>query len=266
MRELRRTEGHPRPFVMGILNVTPDSFSDGGRYIDADAAVEHAFRMIDAGAEIIDIGAESTRPGFSQVPEAEEISRLIPVIRRLSESADVLISADTMKTGAARAAIDAGADIINDVNSMRWPGMMDLIAETSVPVVVMHMTGSPEDTHSKTAKDPVIDTVRGSLLETISAAEDRGIGKDRIIVDPGIGFGKTMEQNVELIQNLDRLGIGCPLLVGVSRKRVLAHMYPGMDSDEATVRASIIAAEKGADILRVHDVGRLTAALQNMNL
>lgn len=266
MRELRRTEGHPRPFVMGILNVTPDSFSDGGRHIDADDAVEHAFRMIDAGAEIIDIGAESTRPGFSQVPEAEEISRLIPVIRRISESADVPISADTMKTGTARAAIDAGADIINDVNSMRWPGMMDLIAETGVPVVVMHMTGSPEDTHSRTAEDPVIDTVRGSLLETISAAEDRGIRKGRIIADPGIGFGKTMEQNVELIQNLDRLDIGCPLLVGVSRKRVLAHMYPGTDPDEATVRASILAAEKGADILRVHDVGRLTAALQNMNL
>ena len=262
MRQFKRTEGHTRPYVMGVLNVTPDSFSDGGRYIDADAAVRYALEMIDAGAEIIDVGAESTRPGFSPVPEEEEIARLVPVIRRLSESTDVPISADTMKTGTARAALDAGADIINDINSMRWPGMMDLVAESGVPVIIMHMTGSPEDTHTKTVDGDVIGTVRDSLLSTISAAEDRGIGKDRIIADPGIGFGKTMDQNTQLIDRLDELDIGCPLLVGVSRKRVLAHMYPGMDPDEATVKASMIAAEKGADILRVHDVGRLVRALR----
>jgi dihydropteroate synthase len=126
-QDLRRSETHPRPFVMGILNVTPDSFSDGGRYTDADAAVEHAFRMIDEGAEIIDIGAESTRPGFTPVPAEEEIARLIPVIERLRQSSDVIISADTMKTETARAAISAGADIINDVNALRWPGMLDLL-------------------------------------------------------------------------------------------------------------------------------------------
>ena len=265
-QDLRRSEAHPRPFVMGILNVTPDSFSDGGRYIDADAAVEHAFRMIDAGAEIIDIGAESTRPGFTPVPAEEEIARLVPVIERLSQSSDVTISADTMKTETARAAISAGADIINDVNALRWPGMLDLLAESDVPAVIMHMTGSPGDTHSRNVEGPVVDAVRGFLTERVAAAEGRGIRRDRLIVDPGIGFGKTMWQNGELLRNLDLLDMGLPMLVGVSRKRVLAAMYPGMDADEATVKASLMAAEKGADILRVHDVGRVADALQNMNL
>ena len=265
-QDLRRTDAHPRPFVMGILNVTPDSFSDGGRYIDADAAVEHAFEMIDAGAEIIDIGAESTRPGFSPVPAEEEIARLIPVIERLSQSSDAIISADTMKTETARAAVSAGADIINDVNALRWPGMMDLVAESGVPAVIMHMTGSPDDTHSMTVEGPVVDGVRDFLNERISAAEDLGISRDMLVIDPGIGFGKTMEQNEELLRNLDGIGIDLPMLVGVSRKRLLAGMYPGMDADEATVKASLIAAEKCADILRVHDVRRMAEALQNMNL
>lgn len=265
-QDLRRTDAHPLPFVMGILNATPDSFSDGGRYIDADAAVEHAFEMIDAGAEIIDIGAESTRPGYTPVPEDEEIARLVPVIERLSESSDVIISVDTMKTEAARAAVSAGADIVNDVNSLRWPGMMDLISETDVPVIMMHMTGFPQDTHSLTVEGPVIDAVRDFLNERIGAAEEHGISRDRIIIDPGIGFGKTMDQNEELLRGLDRIGIDLPLLAGISRKRVLATMYPGMDADEATVKASLIAAEKGADILRVHDVKRMAEAIQNMNL
>ncbi len=265
-QDLRRSETHSRPFVMGILNVTPDSFSDGGRYTDADAAVEHAFRMIDEGAEIIDIGAESTRPGFTPVPAEEEIARLIPVIERLRQSSDVIISADTMKTETARAAISAGADIINDVNALRWPGMLDLLSESEVPAVVMHMTGSPADTHSQIVEGTVIDAVRDFLNGRIAAAEDRGVSRDMLIIDPGIGFGKTMWQNGELIRNLDLIGIGLPMLVGVSRKRVLATMYPGADADEATVRAGLTAAQKGADILRVHDVGRVAEAVQNMNL
>lgn len=263
--ELRRSDVHPRPFVMGILNVTPDSFSDGGLRTDAEAAVRYVFEMIDAGAEVIDIGAESTRPGFTPVPAEEEIARLLPVLERIAGSVDVPISVDTMKPETARAAIDAGADIINDVNALRAPGMLRLAAETDVPVVIMHMSGDPATVHSSDMTGPVVPQVRDYLSERISAAMGAGVRRDNIIVDPGVGFGKTMEQNVELVRSLDSLDLDVPVLVGLSRKRFLATMYPGCGRDEATVKASLEAAERGADILRVHDVKAMCAAVQ-MNL
>ena len=260
--DLRRGDRHPHPFVMGILNVTPDSFSDGGLFADAEAAVRHAFSMIDDGAEIVDIGAESTRPGFTPVPAEEEIRRLIHVIERLSESSDVPISVDTMKTEVAYAAVSAGADIINDVNALRAPGMAELAAETDVPVVIMHMPGDPATVHDGCMSDPVIPAVRGFLSERIDSLVSSGVRRDNIIVDPGVGFGKTVEQNIELVEHMDLLDLGVPVLAGLSRKRFLAVMYPGEDRDEATVSASLKAAEKGADILRVHDVRRMCQTLR----
>ncbi len=260
--ELRRRGVHPRPFVMGILNVTPDSFSDGGLRTDAETAASYVFEMIDAGAEVIDIGAESTRPGFTPVPGDEEIARLIPVLERIAGSVDVPISVDTMKAGTARAAVEAGADIINDVNALRAPGMAEYAAEADVPVIIMHMPGDPLTVHAGDMSGPVIPQVRDYLTERISSVVSAGVRKDNIIIDPGVGFGKTMPQNIELVEGLGELRLGVPLLVGLSRKRFLAEMYPGEDRDEATVRASLLAAENGADILRVHDVGRMCSALQ----
>lgn len=264
--DLSRREVHPRPFVMGILNVTPDSFSDGGLRMDADAAVRYAFSMSDAGAEVIDVGAESTRPGFIPVSAEEEISRLIPVLECLSGSLDVPISVDTMKPEVARAALDAGADIINDVNALRAPGMLELAAETDVPVIMMHMPGDPVSVHASDMSDPVIPQVRAYLSERIDSALDAGMRKDNIIIDPGVGFGKTMKQNIELVNGLKELDLGVPILAGLSRKRFLSEMYPGTDRDTATVAASVVAAENGADILRVHDVERMCAAVRQMNL
>lgn len=252
------------PIVMGILNATPDSFSDGGRCLHLESAVEHAFDMIDAGAEIIDIGAESTRPGFSPVDAEEELRRLIPIVERLSDSTDAILSVDTMKADVARAAVSAGAHMINDVNALRGDGMMDFIAESQVPAVIVHMNGTPADTHQRVMDDPVIPVIKGFLSERVDAAVSAGVRRESIVVDPGIGFGKTMEQNAEIIMNADKLASDSPLLIAASRKRVLAHMFPGMDPDEATATVSRIVAKKGADIVRVHDVAGTVNAIQNI--
>lgn len=264
--DLSRRDAHPRPYVMGILNVTPDSFSDGGLRMDAEAAVRYAFSMADAGAEVIDIGAESTRPGFVPVSAEEEIARLMPVLERLTGSLDIPVSVDTMKPEVARAALDAGADIINDVNALRAPGMLELAAETDVPVIIMHMPGDPVSVHAGDMSDPVIPQVRAYLSERMGAAMDAGVRKDNIIIDPGVGFGKTMRQNIELVHGLKELDLGVPMLAGLSRKRFLSEMYPGMGRDRATVEASMLAAANGADVLRVHDVEGMCAAVRQMNL
>ena len=264
--DLRRDGAHPRPYVMGILNATPDSFSDGGLHPDPESAFGHAMRMIDDGAEVIDVGAESTRPGFTPVPEDEEISRLIPVIRRIRESSDIPVSVDTMKPGTARAALEAGADIINDVNALRAPGMAELAAEYDVPVVIMHSPFDICEVHRRDMPDPVIPQIRSFFERRADELMQLGVRRENIIIDPGVGFGKTMGQNVSIVNGLRELDIGFPILAGLSRKRFLSEMYPGEDRDDATVRASIVAAENGADILRVHDVGRMVGSLQNMNL
>ena len=250
-----------RPMIMGILNVTPDSFSDGGMYYRG-GAVEHALEMIDAGADMIDIGGESTRPGSDPVPSEEETRRIVPVIRELSSVSDVPISVDTMKTDVAEAALDAGADILNDVNGLRSEGMMDLAASAGVPVIIMHMKGMP-----KTMQQEPLDV--GGMGEVISflkgrcdAAVEHGV-KD-IILDPGVGFGKTSELNLMMIDNPSAFSFGHPVLIGASRKRFLSDIYPDMDRDEATVKVSLRALDAGADIIRVHNVKMMAEAIRRI--
>ena len=248
---------------MGVLNVTPDSFSDGGLYTDVEAAAEHAFSMRDSGASIIDIGAESTRPGFTPVPEEEEIRRLVPVIWRIRESSDLRISVDTMKAGTMRAALEAGADIINDVNGLRGEGMMELAASSGAEVVIMHMRGNPADTHSEDMHGDVLAQIKSFLDEQTEKAVDMGVRRSDIILDPGVGFGKTMEDNELIIDSSSYFSDDLRILVGASRKRVLKTMYPGMDRDEATVMASLRAIASGASIVRVHNVELMQKALRS---
>lgn len=253
-----------RPTVMGILNVTPDSFSDGGSYMDRADALSHAMGMVDDGAAIIDVGAESTRPGFSRVSEREESERLIPVIRAIREVSDTVISADTSRASVARAAIDAGADMINDVNALRDPGMAGVLAEAGTPAVIVHCPFDLVSVHDRTMVGDPIPQIRDFLLERVSHALDSGMGRDAIILDPGIGFGKTMGQNMEVLNRFSELGVGYPLLAAVSRKRFLSVMYPGLGADDATEVACLTAIRNGADIVRVHDTGRIVRAIQSM--
>lgn len=249
-----------RPVIMGILNVTPDSFSDGGSYAELDSAADHAFKLIDDGAGIIDIGAESTRPGWKPVSAQEEIDRLIPVIREIAPSCEVPISVDTMKTEVAEAAIEAGANIINDIYGLRWEGMMELAASTGVPAIIMHINGNPENMHSETMTGDVLRQIKGFFKERTDAALDAGIKKDRIILDPGIGFGKTGAQNTELIQSAYYFKDEFPVLIASSRKRFLTAAL-GSNDDTASAKAAAIAVDGGANIVRVHNVKATKAAL-----
>ena len=249
------------PSVMGILNLTPDSFSDGGRWTDADAAIRHAFEMVDSGADIIDIGAESTRPGSVQVSADSELERLVPVLRELVPSLSVPVSVDTMKAEVAERCIDLGIDIVNDVYGLRDPRMAEVCAEGGVGVVIMHAEGVPGDFHGHTMEGAFKDSVRGFLRERVQVAIDAGVGKDRIILDPGIGFGKTPEQNSAMVDDMAFFSDGYPVLSAPSRKRFLSHRYPGMDPDDATVLAVLDSIRSGADIVRVHDVARTVDAL-----
>ena len=249
-----------RPMVMGILNVTPDSFSDGGRYLSGNA-LEHALEMLDQGADIIDIGGESTRPGSDPVPSEIEIERIVPVIRELSSVSDIPISVDTMKPKVAYAALDAGADIVNDVNGLRTEGMMDVVSSAGVPAIIMHMKGMPKTMQLEPMQGKVTGDIVDFLKERCDYAADFGI-KD-IILDPGVGFGKTAEQNVEIIDNSSAFSLGHPVLIGASRKRFLPSVYPDMDRDEATVAVSLRALDAGADIVRVHNVAMMKKALQD---
>lgn len=250
------------PAVMGILNVTPDSFSDGGSHRDHSDAIAHALRMIDEGASIIDIGAESTRPGFSRVPVDVEVSRLIPVIEGIREVSDVIISVDTMKSDVAYEAISAGADIINDVNSFRDERLYECASETGSTIILMHCPLDINMVHQHDMVGDPIPQIREFFEERTSIAKEYGI--KNIILDPGLGFGKTMEQNIEIVKRLSELDMGHPLLIALSRKRMLSVMYPGIDRDEATVLANIAAISNGADIVRVHDVKKMTAAIQRI--
>lgn len=248
-----------RPRIMGILNVTPDSFSDGGLYYSG-GAVEHALEMVEAGADYIDIGGESTRPGSDPVLPEEQIRRIVPVIKELAPVTDVPISVDTMDAKVARAALDAGADIINDVNGLRSEGMMELASSAGVPVVIMHMNGEPKTMQIHPMEGSVVGEIAAFLKERCDTAKEYGI-RD-IILDPGIGFGKTVAQNMEIIENVSSFSFGCPVLIGASRKRFLSEIYPGTDRDEATVRVSLKAIGHGADIVRVHNVGMMVNALK----
>lgn len=250
----RRPPSGP-PLIMGILNITPDSFSDGGCWTDPGEAVRHAFDMIDQGADIIDIGGESTRPGSDPVPAEEEIRRLEPVLRDLMPSIDVPVSIDTMKASVAERCIELGATIINDVYGLRGEGMLKVCAASDIHVVIMHMNGMP-DTMPPAMGPGYMEEIRSFLASRVQAAIDAGIRKDRIILDPGIGFGKDPAQNAEILRSSSYFSDGFPVLSGSSRKRFLSTEFPGMERDDASAEAAYIAYKSGADIVRVHNVER----------
>ncbi len=248
--------------VMGILNVTPDSFHDGGEFDEQSDAVSRAEEMVEAGADIIDIGGESTRPGADPVPVEEEKSRILPVVERIGDL-DALVSVDTRKAEVARAALDSGADILNDVSGLSDPEMRLVAAEYDVPVIVMHSIDAPVVPDKDVQYDDVVEDVIGSLTERILLAEKAGLDRSQIIVDPGLGFGKTATESFELLERIDEFeGLGCPVLVGHSHKSMfeLAGCEAG-ERYEATVAGTALAAERGADIVRVHDVEANRAAV-----
>lgn len=250
---------------MGIVNVTPDSFSDGGKFASTNLAVEHALQLITEGADILDIGGESTRPGAIPVSLDEELSRVIPVIEALSKVTNVPISIDTYKPEVMRQAITSGADIVNDVRALQEPGALEIVADSSAGICLMHMQGNPQTMQIDPHYDNVVEDVKQFLLERLHAAEQAGISKERILLDPGFGFGKRTVHNIALIQNLDQLAaIGQPLLVGLSRKSVLGAIVGGDEQQRlhAGLAASVISAMKGAKILRVHDVKATVDALK----
>lgn len=246
---------------MGILNVTPDSFSDGGRWNTPDSALRHAQEMVDQGASIIDVGAESTRPGSAPVSAEEEMTRLRPVLRELIPGIGVPVSVDTMKTEVAEMCISMGADIINDVNGLRAPGMAEACASADVDVVIMHMRGTMSDVHSRDMGEGFAEEIRESLRHLTGTALDAGVRDDRIILDPGIGFGKTVEQNMWILSHSSYFSDGHRVLSGSSRKRFVAASFPDTDIDAASAEAACIAAGSGADIVRVHNVAATVDAL-----
>jgi dihydropteroate synthase len=254
-----------RPHVMGIVNVTPDSFSDGGKYESTEKAVEHALQLVLDGADILDIGGESTRPGAAPVSLEEELKRVVPVIEKLSKITGVPISVDTYKPEVMRAAIAAGADIVNDVRALQEPGALEIVGKSKVGVCLMHMQGMPQTMQVNPQYDDVVAEVKTFLSERLSAANKAGIASDRIVLDPGFGFGKRTEHNIALLQNLQSIAeLGRPLLVGLSRKSVLGQIVGGDEYVRlhASIAASVISAMKGARIVRVHDVKATADALK----
>nr|WP_296748811.1 dihydropteroate synthase [Thioalkalivibrio sp.] len=247
-----------RPLIMGVLNVTPDSFSDGGRFAGRESAIAHACRLVADGADIIDVGGESTRPGAEPVPLDEELERVIPVIAALHTEVDVAVSVDTSKPEVMRAAVAAGAGMINDVNGLRAPGAMDVAAGSGAAVCVMHMQGSPRSMQKQPQYRDVVAEVVAFLSGQTEALLARGVASDRIVLDPGFGFGKTLEHNIALFRGLSALAaLGYPVLVGVSRKSLIGSLLgnrPVTDRLMGSVAAAMLAAHAGASILRVHDV------------
>ena len=258
-----------RPQVMGIVNVTPDSFSDGGAHDTTDAAVAHALRLVEEGADLLDIGGESTRPGAAEVEVEEELRRVVPVIERLAAQVAVPISIDTSKPEVMRAAVQAGAGMINDVYGLRREGALDAAAALGVPVVLMHMQGEPRSMQAAPQYDDVVGEVHRFLAERIFAAEMAGIAKQRIVVDPGFGFGKDTAHNLQLLAQFERFAeLGVPVLAGLSRKRSIGELtgrdVPA-DRVAGSVAAHLIAAQRGAAIVRVHDVAATVDALKVWN-
>ncbi len=254
-----------RVAVMGILNITPDSFSDGGIFFAADRAVHHAIQMVDEGADLIDIGGESTRPGARAVSSQEELDRVIPVIEALREAVAVPISIDTSKPDVMRAAVAAGAGMINDVRALQVEHALETTAKLGIPVCLMHMQGEPRTMQENPHYDDVVAEVREFLWSRKQACLAAGIGADKIVVDPGFGFGKNLEHNLELIRKLDEFtGLGAPVLVGLSRKSMIgtALGLPLTQRLHASVALAVLAARNGASIVRVHDVAATCQALR----
>jgi dihydropteroate synthase len=250
--------------IMGVVNVTPDSFSDGGRFLDPRRAIEHGRRLVDDGADLLDVGGESTRPGARAVSADEELERVEPVLQGLA-GIGVPISIDTSKVAVARRALDAGAEVVNDVTALRTePELAALCAERDCGVVLMHMQGTPRTMQEDPTYDDVVDDVKAFLAERMEFATDEGVSEERIWVDPGIGFGKTVDHNLELLRRLDELGeLGRPIVVGASRKSFIGKLT-GRDVDErlgGTIASNVLALRAGADIFRVHDVAEVREAL-----
>ncbi|QNR99146.1 dihydropteroate synthase [Stenotrophomonas sp. 169] len=255
-----------RAQVMGIVNVTPDSFSDGGAHDSTDAAVAHGLKLVEEGADLLDIGGESTRPGSAPVPLEEELRRVLPVIEQLAARTAVPISIDTFKPEVMRAAVAAGAGMINDIHALRQPGALEAAADTGVPVVLMHMQGEPGSMQADPQYDDVVAEVHRFLVQRLFAAEMAGIAKKNLIVDLGFGFGKTLEHNLTLLARSERfIELGVPMLAGLSRKRMLGEIT-GRDVPAerlaASVAAHVIAVQRGARIVRVHDVAATVDALK----
>lgn len=250
---------------MGIVNVTPDSFSDGGRFNSTDGAIVHALKLIEEGADILDIGGESTRPGAAPVGLEEELSRVIPVIEALAKISTVPVSIDTYKPAVMRAAIEAGADLVNDICALQEEGALEIVANSNVGVCLMHMQGSPQTMQLDPNYLDVVGEVCSFLMARLHATLEAGVSKERILLDPGFGFGKTTTHNIALIQHLECLAnIGQPLLVGLSRKSVLGKIVGGDEQQRlyAGLAASVISVIKGAKIVRVHDVKATVDALK----
>ena len=254
-----------RPQVMGVLNVTPDSFSDGGDFFALDAAVQHALAMEADGAAIIDIGGESTRPGAAPVPVGEELRRVIPVIEALAPRLRVPISIDTRKPEVMCAAVTAGAGLINDVGALRTPGALQAAAECNVPVCLMHMQGEPGTMQAAPQYEDVVADVRTFLRRRAGACEKAGIAPDRILLDPGFGFGKTVQHNLQLLAGLESIdALGFPLVVGLSRKSMIGKLLGLEVADRlpASIALAVLAVERGATLVRSHDVAATWQALQ----
>jgi len=258
-----------RPRVMGIVNATPDSFSDGGEHATVEAAVAHGLQLAEEGADILDIGGESTRPGAQDVPVDEELGRVIPVIEALAKQTSLPISIDTSKPEVMRAAVAAGAGLINDVYALRREGALEAAAALGVPVVLMHMLGEPRSMQEAPRYDDVVADVHRFLAERIFAAEMAGIAKKNIVVDPGFGFGKTIAHNLALLAQLQRFTeLGVPVLAGLSRKKTIGELTGRSDPHDrihGSLAAHLIAAQRGAMILRVHDVAATIDALKVWN-
>ncbi|UWN49373.1 Dihydropteroate synthase [Alcanivorax sp. ALC70] len=252
-----RTLNLSAPLVMGVLNVTPDSFSDGGRYTSRDAALRQAERLLAEGAAIIDVGGESTRPGAEPVPEQEELDRVIPVVEALTRELDALVSVDTSTPAVIRESAGAGAGLINDVRSLRRPGALEAAAATSLPVCVMHMRGEPGDMQDDPRYDDVTAEVIAFLRERVEACVAAGIPRHQLLVDPGFGFAKTLEHNLRLLAELEALRVlELPMLVGLSRKGMIGKVLdrPVDERMPGSVAAAVLCVDRGASIVRAHDV------------
>lgn len=254
--------------LMGVLNLTPDSFSDGGRFLDPRAAREHALQMVRDGADIIDIGGESTRPGAKGVSEADEIDRVVPLLEALRSECDAILSVDTSKPGVMKAAIEAGADVINDVRGFRDPEAIRVVSDSNVGVCLMHMQGEPRTMQADPQYTEVVREVRGFLRDQAAELEAAGVGRSRIMIDPGFGFGKSLAHNLTLLRELGAFATtGYPVMVGMSRKSMIGKVTD-RDVDErmhGSVAVATLAAWLGAAVVRAHDVGATRDALAMIN-